>query len=102
MKKVTIKILFLVFLASSLTNCSRPFNMLEKIRENKDIIQQKQVKEEELHKESFKWYKKAYQMDKSVFGKYDLLALGDMYLRFENNKNMREQLYKEAASAPIR
>lgn len=101
MMKRKLFLLWLIFLLSfSLLSCSTYEDRLERARDNKKLISEKRKKEKKLHKQTFEYYKQAYEIDSSLFGKYDLYALGNMYERFENNKWMKEQLYKLGESTP--
>lgn len=53
------------------------------------------------YKKSFTDYKKAYEMDMSVFKQQDYYALGNMYGNIDKNKREQEFMYKQGKSAPI-
>ena len=75
-------------------------DVLTEARELYLEIKKKKKIEDELFDQCFYTYKKAYEIDKSVFGKFDLLALGDGYEIIERNAQMKEKLYKEADFKP--
>lgn len=74
--------------------------MLAKAGKHRLKALEQHKKGKKWYKKSFANYKKAYQMDMSVFRQNDYYILGDMYAQLDKNKRKQEFMHKQAISAP--